>query len=81
MRVTFCATLSAAAIILASVGAMAEERQPLAFAYRSFWPEFKAMRQFRDAGVNTVCVFAANTDNSLGKPYCKYPPVCAVREV
>ena len=45
------------------------------FAYRSFWPEFKAMGQFRDAGVNTVCIFAANTDNSLGQPYCKYPPV------
>lgn len=45
------------------------------FAYRSFWPEFEAMRQFKDAGVNTVCIFAANTDNSLGKPYCKYPPV------
>jgi len=53
----------------------AAERPPLAFAYRSFWPEFEAMAQFRDAGVNTVCVFAANTDNSLGQPYCKYPPV------
>jgi hypothetical protein len=75
MRVTFCTTLNAAAIILASVGALAEEHKPLAFAYRSFWPELQAMRQFKDAGVNTVCVFAANTDNSLGKPYCKYPPV------
>ena len=33
------------------------------------------MAQFRDAGVDTVCIFAANTDNSLGKPYSKYPPV------
>ncbi|MDD5707932.1 MAG: hypothetical protein PHR35_18595, partial [Kiritimatiellae bacterium] len=49
--------------------------KPLTFAYRSFWPEFEAMRQFRDAGIDDVCVFAANTDNSLGKPYCKYPPV------
>jgi len=48
---------------------------PPFFAYRSFWPEFAAMRQFKDAGVNTVCIFAANTDNSLGQPYCKYPPV------
>ncbi len=47
----------------------------LLFSYRSFWPEFEAMRQFREAKVNTVCVFPANTDNSLGKPYCKYPPV------
>jgi len=45
------------------------------FSYRSFWPEFEAMRQFKDAGVNTVCIFAANTDNSLGQPYCIYPPV------
>ena len=45
------------------------------FAYRSFWPEFGAMKQFHEAGVNTVCIFAANTDNSLGKPYSKYPPV------
>ena len=49
--------------------------KPLAFAYRSFWPEFEAMRQFKEIGVNTVCIFAANTDNSLGKPYSKYPPV------
>ncbi len=48
---------------------------PLAFSYRSFWPEFGAMAQFRDAGVGTVCIFAANTDNSLGQPYSKYPPV------
>ncbi len=45
------------------------------FAYRSFWPEFEAMAQFHKAGVNTVCIFAANTDNSLGRPYSKYPPV------
>jgi len=48
---------------------------PRFFAYRSFWPEFDAMRQFKDAGVNTVCIFPANTHNSLGQPYCKYPPV------
>ncbi len=45
------------------------------FAYRSFWPEFEAMKRFREAGVNTVCIFAAHSDNSLGKPYSKYPPV------
>ena len=27
---------------------------PFAFSYRSFWPKFAAMGQFRDAGVNTV---------------------------
>lgn len=51
------------------------KKGPVAFAYRSFWPEFGAMRQFRDAGVNTICLFAANTANSLGLPYSKYPPV------
>ena len=45
------------------------------FAYRSFWPELEAMTQFRKANVNTVCIFAANTDNSLGTPYSKYPPI------
>lgn len=52
-----------------------KRRNDIFFSYRSFWPEFEAMKQFRDAGVNTVCIFAANTDNSLGLPYSKYPPV------
>ena len=51
------------------------EGTPFEFAYRSFWPEFEAMGEFRDVGVDTVCIFAANTDNSLGKPYSAYPPV------
>ncbi|MCX6900511.1 MAG: hypothetical protein NT105_17670 [Verrucomicrobia bacterium] len=70
-----CAIFTMTAAVLLAVGAGAEEQKPLAFAYRSFWPEFGAMKQFKDAGVNTVCIFAANTDNSLGKPYSKYPPV------
>ena len=53
----------------------AEEPKFREFAYRSFWPEFAAMRQFKDAGVQTICIFAASTDNSLGQPYSKYPPV------
>lgn len=64
-----------AAVLFAWAAGAAEAQRPLAFSYRSFWPEFGAMAQFRDAGVDTVCIFAANTDNSLGKPYCKYPPV------
>jgi hypothetical protein len=56
-------------------GTLSAAEAPLFFSYRSFWPEFGAMAQFRDAGVDTVCIFAANTDNSLGQPYCKYPPV------
>jgi len=45
------------------------------FSYRSFWPEFETMKKFRDVGVNTICFFAANTKNSLGEPYCQYPPM------
>ena len=66
-------TLMAATLV--AVTAWAQEQKPPSFAYRSFWPEFEAMKQFKDAGVNTVCIFAANTDNSLGQPYSKYPPV------
>ncbi len=66
-------TLMAATLL--AVTAWAQEQKPPSFAYRSFWPEFEAMKQFKDAGVNTVCIFAANTDNSLGQPYSKYPPV------
>ncbi|OGV34106.1 MAG: hypothetical protein A2020_09475 [Lentisphaerae bacterium GWF2_45_14] len=45
------------------------------FSYRSFWPELEAMKNFRNVGVDTICFFAANTKNSLGEPYCKYPPM------
>jgi len=75
MNVNHRAISTVMAAVLLAVGAGAAEQKPLAFAYRSFWPEFGAMRQFKDAGVNIVCIFAANTDNSLGKPYSKYPPV------
>lgn len=64
-----------AALLAVGVATAGGSDKPLAFAYRSFWPEFGAMRQFKDAGVDTVCIFAANTANSLGQPYSKYPPV------
>jgi hypothetical protein len=38
------------------------------FCYRSFWPELKAMGEFRKAGVDTICFFASNTTNSVAKP-------------
>ena len=50
------------------------------FAYRSFWPEPEAHRRFNRIGVDTVCFFAANTVNSLGEPYCKYPPIWVAAE-
>ena len=67
--------LYGAIVLFSVVTVCASEQKPLAFAYRSFWPEFGAMRQFKDIGVNTVCIFAANTDNSLGTPYSTYPLV------
>ena len=75
MNVNRRAIFTLTAALLLAVGALAQEPKPPVFAYRSFWPEFEAMKQFKDAGVNTVCIFAANTYNSLGQPYCKYPPV------
>lgn len=44
------------------------------FAYRSFWPELETTGRFSEAGINTVCFFSSNTFNSLGEPYCLYPP-------
>ncbi|MGI6574194.1 MAG: hypothetical protein ACOX19_12565 [Fermentimonas sp.] len=43
------------------------------YAYRSFWPEIKMTKTFKDFGVNTRCFFASNTINSIGFEYCKYP--------
>lgn len=44
------------------------------FAYRSFWPETGAMKQFADIGVDLYAVMPSNSFNSLGEPYCKFPP-------
>ncbi|MCQ2388178.1 MAG: family 43 glycosylhydrolase [Kiritimatiellae bacterium] len=44
-------------------------------AYRSFLRQFERTADFAAMGVNTRCFFAANTVNSLGTPYCEYPPV------
>jgi len=75
VRYTRAALLAFALVAAVLPSPAAGSARPLAFSYRSFWPEFEAMAQFRDAGVDTVCIFAANTDNSLGRPYSKYPPV------
>ncbi len=45
------------------------------FAYRSFLPEFDAMKHFAAAGVRTICFFPGNTTNSLGQPYAQYPSI------
>jgi len=44
-------------------------------AYRSFWPELEMTATFGEMGIDTRCFFAANTINSMGFEYCKYPPI------
>jgi len=44
------------------------------FAYRSFWPETAAMRAFGNAGIDLYAVMPSNSFNTLGEPYCKFPP-------
>jgi len=46
---------------------------PRCMAYRSFWPKQEVVAQFAEMGVDVVCVFPANTQNSLGIPYSDYP--------
>ena len=43
-------------------------------AYRSFYTPVNTIKQFADAGYDTVCVFPAHTNNSRGTPYSQYPP-------
>jgi len=45
------------------------------FAYRSFRPEFAAMKNFSNNNINTYCIFPSNTFNSLGEPYSQYSPI------
>ena len=45
------------------------------FAYRSFRPARAPIQEFAQLGVDTVCIFPANTDCSLGVPYCVSPPI------
>ena len=44
-------------------------------AYRSFNPEPEMTAEFARMGIETRCFFAANTLNSLGNPYCRYPEI------
>ena len=50
------------------------------FAYRSFFAEFEAMKNFGGVGVNTITIMPSNTTNSLGEPYCQYPVFWRERE-
>ncbi|HOD50050.1 MAG TPA: hypothetical protein PLJ71_04325 [Candidatus Hydrogenedentes bacterium] len=50
------------------------------FAYRSFRPSSEPIREFAQLGVDMVCIFPANTDCSLGVPYCVSPPIWTGRD-
>jgi len=43
--------------------------------YRSFWPELEMTAKFGEMGIDRRCFFAANTINSAGFEYCKYPSI------
>lgn len=47
---------------------------PVFLAYRSFHTPINTIEKFRREGYDTVCVFPANTLNSIGTPYSQYPP-------
>ncbi len=58
-------------IVALSMNAQSKERL---FSFRSFNPVFSEMKNFANHGINTVAIFPANTCNSRGDPYAKYPP-------
>ena len=64
-----CATAS-----ILSCNAADNTQKQRFFSYRSFLAEFDAMKDFAKKGVNTICIMPSNTTNSLGEPYCEYPP-------
>ena len=45
------------------------------FGYRSFMPEYEAMKRFRKAGVNTVTLMLSNGYTASGAPYTKFQPI------
>ncbi|MDO5319508.1 MAG: hypothetical protein Q4G65_12840 [bacterium] len=54
-------------------GFEAQRRKTLWVTYRSFNKELERTGQFGAMGITNRCFFAANTINSIGKPYCEYP--------
>ncbi len=49
-------------------------KEPRLCAYRSFTPQDETLKRFADIGVDLVCINPSNTINSVGTPYCPYPP-------
>lgn len=62
----------------AAFSACAEERKSFGrkyLSYRSFNKELETTARFAEMGWRTRCFMAGNTANSLGRPYCEYPPI------
>ena len=59
----------------APVGFDQMRQKRLWVTYRSFNKESERTGQFGAMGVTNRCIFAANTINAFGKPYCEYPPI------
>ncbi len=55
------------------VGFREQCEKQLWVTYRSFNKELERTGQFGAMGVTNRCFFAANTINSMGRPYCEYP--------
>ena len=49
--------------------------KPRFFGYRSFMPEYDAMKRFRAAGVDTVTMMISNGYTASGHPYTAFQPV------
>ena len=49
--------------------------KPRFFGYRSFMPEYDAMKRFRAAGVDTVTMMISNGFTASGHPYTAFQPV------
>ena len=50
------------------------------FAYRSFMPEYEAMKRFRAAGVDTFTIMFSNGVTSSGDPYTAFQPIWLAEE-
>ena len=75
MRTIYC-LLPLIAVGFVAIGA--EGGMPLGrkyLSYRSFNNEFETTAKFAKMGYRTRCFMAGNTANSLGRPYCEYPPI------
>lgn len=67
------ALLAGSALLLPPSAPAQTGEKAIHLAYRSFWPELDMTARFAEMGITTRCFFAANTINSLGFEYCKYP--------